>query len=165
MIVVSDSSPLIGLAAIDRLELLRELYGEVRNPLAVYDEVVAAGAGRPGAEELGLAPWIVREQVRDDALVRALLEDLDRGEAEAIALAAELAPAILLVDERRGRAAAKRLGLHVIGVLGVLLEAKAKGLLPSVAQTLEGLTRNAGFRIGSALREAVLRAANEPTEE
>jgi uncharacterized protein len=158
LIVVSDASPLISLTAIGQLELLRELYEEVRIPAAVEREI----AGPPDRPSIAVeAPWIVSAAVRDQILVRALGGTLDRGEAEAITLAVESKADLLLMDERRGRQAAKRVGLSVVGVLGVLLEAKAKGLVPEVRPLMDALLNQGGFRIGQALRDEVLRAAGE----
>jgi predicted nucleic acid-binding protein len=114
--VVSDASPLVSLARLGHLELLHELYGDVL--VAVWQELVVQGAGQPGAAELGRAPWIRRCTVGNRPLVEALWQHLGAGEAEAIALAAEL----LLMDERLGREAARRVGVRVVGVAGVRLE-------------------------------------------
>lgn len=78
MIVVSDASPLIALSAVGRLDLLRELFGSVLIPAAVYAEVVQAGAGLPGANEVGGAEWITSRTVGNTGLVKVLGLDLDR---------------------------------------------------------------------------------------
>jgi len=85
--VVSNSTPLIALARIRRFQLLRELFGEINIPLAVYDEVVNAGKGRAGVIEVESADWIHYHQVSNSDLVAFLRISLDAGEAEAIALA------------------------------------------------------------------------------
>ena len=90
MHVVSNSSPLINLARIGRLTLLRELFGVLIVPDAVWQEVVVEGAGQPGADEVRSAEWIQRQAVMNTQLVQALQQDLDAGEAEAIALSLEL---------------------------------------------------------------------------
>jgi len=91
MIVVSDSSPLIGLAQIQRLELLPCLFGEIFIPQAVYDEVVIAGRkkGRD-VQAVSTATWIKTVVVSDPSSVGALLKELDEGEAETIVLAQAL---------------------------------------------------------------------------
>lgn len=89
MIVVSNASPLINLARIGDLDLLRRLYGEVVIPEAVWDEVVVSGAGQPGATEVAQATWIQKQAPGNRALIQVLRQDLDAGEAEAVALAVE----------------------------------------------------------------------------
>jgi predicted nucleic acid-binding protein len=94
-------------------------------------------------------------------LAEALALELDAGEAEAIALAVEQGADLLLMDERRGRQAATRLKQRVVGVLGVLIEAKRHGNLPAVRPVLDALVSEAGFRISGALYARVLEAAGE----
>ncbi len=99
--------------------------------------------------------------MQNQALVTALQRDLDRGEAEGIALALELGADLVLLDEREGRRAAQRLGLRVLGVVGVLLEAKAQGELERVRPALDGLRQVAGFYLSDALYADVLALAGE----
>ena len=161
MIVVCNATPVIALAAVGRLELLRAVYGEINIPDAVFHEVAVTGAGEPGAREITEASWIKRHTVRNTALISALALELDAGEAEAIALALDLTAGLILLDERRGRHAAARLGLNVAGTLGVLIAAKDRGLLGSVRPVLDELRVRAGFWIGDELHSAVLKIAGE----
>ena len=161
MIVVSDASPIIGLAAVDQLDLLQDLYGEVLIPTEVYQEISVAASDAPGVQEIEGADWIRVQAVQDVSLVRALALELDTGEAEAIALALEVEVDLLLIDERRARTVAARFGRPVIGVLGVLTEAKRRGLIHAVRPLLDALDLRAGFRISAALRARVLEAAGE----
>ena len=160
MIVVSDASPLIGLAAVGRLDLLQQLFGGLSIPTVVHEEVTRA-TGRAGAEELATADWVTVHSLSNDFLGRALVGEVDRGEAEAIALAVELKADLVLMDERRGRAVAARFGLRVVGVLGLLIEAKRKGLLDKVEPLLSDLLHKAGFRLGPELYRRVLEEAGE----
>ncbi len=84
MIIVSDTSPLINLAAVGQLDLLRQLYGHVIIPQAIYDEIVLAGVGQPGSAEVKDAVWIETRRLKDQALADILNLELDRGEAEAL---------------------------------------------------------------------------------
>jgi uncharacterized protein len=161
LIVVSNSSPLIALSAIGRLELLHSLYGRVWIPESVQHEVVGVHTGRPGAAEIQTADWVTSHPVKGDFLPRALEGELGRGEAEAIALAVERRADLLLIDERRGRKVAGRFGITVLGVLGVLIEAKRKKLLLEVRPALEDLLTKAGFRISTALYQRALEEAGE----
>jgi predicted nucleic acid-binding protein len=161
LIVVSNSSPLIALSAIGHLELLHSLYDQIWIPEAVYQEVAGANASRPGAVEIRTAAWITSHLVKGNFLPRALDGELGRGEAEAIALAVERQADLLLIDERRGRKVAGRFGIRVLGVLGVLIEAKSKGLLLEVRPALNDLLTKAGFRISAALYQRALEEAGE----
>jgi predicted nucleic acid-binding protein len=161
MIVVSNASPIVNLAAVGQLGLLRQLYGQVLIPQAVHKEIVIAGRGRPGATEVETFDWIETRRVTDWIVVASLQLELDEGEAEAIALAAELKADLLLLDERKGRVVASRLGLKFVGLLGVLVEAKHKGLILAVRPVLDNLISKAGFWISRDLYEHVLQAAGE----
>ena len=161
MSVVSNTSPLISLARLGQLELLRALYGELLVPEAVWQEVVVEGAGHPGAAELEFASWIQRRTVTNRPLVQALRQHLGAGEAEAIALALEMGAEVLLMDERVGRQAAHRLGVRTVGLAGVLLEAKRKRVIPAVKPYLDALRDVAGFRRGDEVYAQILRDAGE----
>lgn len=161
MIVVSNTSPITNLAAVGQLDLLRQLYEKVLIPPAVYGELTGSSGGQPGALEVQTLEWIETRPVADRALITALQMELDEGEAEALALAKELAAGLLLLDERRGRAVASRLHLRFIGLLGVLIEAKQRSCLPAIKPVLEDLVAKAGFWIGPQLYARVLQAARE----
>lgn len=156
---VSNTTPLIHLARIGHLELLRDLYGVVYVPPAVVgearrhvDEAITAGL---------TAGWLSERQVGDPAQVQELEQTLGgRGEAEAIALALEVSDSLLLVDERAARELARARGLRVLGSLGVLLEAKFRGRLPTVQPLLDRL-RASGFWLDDRTYSAVLQMADE----
>jgi len=161
VIVISDTSPIVNLAAVGQLELLRQLYSKIVIPQAVRHEIVVVGAGQPGAIEVEASDWIQTHQVTNRTMVSSLQLEVDDGEAEAIALAAELKADLLLLDERRGRIVVSRLGLKFIGLLGVLIEAKYRGLVPAIRPILDDLIGKAGFWITRELYDRVLQAAGE----
>ena len=161
MIVVSNTSPLTNLAAVGQLDLLRQLYGKVLIPQAVYGELTGSSGGQPGAVEVQTVEWIETRPVANHTLVTALQMELDTGEAEAIALAKELAADLLLLDERRGRAVALRLDLRFVGLLGVLIEAKQKDCILAIKPVLDDLVTKAGFWVSQPLYARVLQAAGE----
>ena len=156
MIVVSNASPLVGLASIRQLDLLRQLYSEVHIPEAVWQEVVVDGAGQPGSTEVENAKWIKKRQVANTQLVHSLLQYLDGGESEAIALAIELKAELLIIDERLGRDTARHFGLNFTGLIGLLVDAKHKGLIGEVRRYLDELRNVFGFRISESLYRRVL---------
>lgn len=161
MIIVSDTSPLNNLAAVNQLHLLHQLYGIVFIPEAVYRELTDPPSPVAGATEVQTLDWIQTRAVSDRTLVEALSNELDIGEAEAIALAVETKAEQLLIDERRGRLVAARLNLRYIGILGILVEAKSQGLIAEVKPVLDALINNAGFWVAEPLYNSVLGRVNE----
>jgi uncharacterized protein len=163
MIVVSDTSPLSNLALVDGLFLLGEIYNTVVIPQAVAEELSNAKDEDQQIAAILSLDWIEVRQATNLELIAGLKNDslLDRGEAEAIALALELKADELLIDERLGRREATRLGLSITGVLGVLLIAKRRELIPAVQPVMDELMTQAGFWISSQLYADVLNAAGE----
>ena len=148
LVVVADSSPLIALARIDQLELLPALYQRVTVPEAVWREVTrGASEHRAGAAEVQRAPWIdIRHVDPQDAAAHEVL--VDRGEAEAIALASRTQAKLLLIDDARGRQLALRLGLQIKGTLGILVSAKQQKLIPEIRPNLDRL-RASGLHVSA----------------
>lgn len=161
MIVVSDTSPITSLAAVGQLHLLQQLYGRVIIPQAVYEEMTSLDYPVPGCTEVQSLSWIQNQNVTDRIFVRHLQAELDEGESEAIALAVELKANLLVIDESPGRAIAAQLGIKITGVLGILLSAKSKGLIPKVKPVMKALRTEAGFRIGERIYAEILQLAGE----
>jgi predicted nucleic acid-binding protein len=161
MIIVSNTTPLIGLASLGRFDLLPQLFTVVHIPQAVYDEVVVAGREkRIARHEVASSSWIKVMTVKDRLAVEVLLDELDPGEAETIILARELGADWTLMDERKGRRKLDQLGMPRIGTLGILLKAKQLGLLPQIRSDIERL-RQRGFSLSQAVVEAALEQAGE----
>jgi predicted nucleic acid-binding protein len=161
--VVSNSGPLIALSAIGKLDLLKDLFGQVYIPAAVYDEVVVYGAGQPGARETRDAVWIKPLQVTERLPVNLLRDELDAGESEAIVLAQELKAAYVLMDDAVARRKAQLIELRVTGTLGILLMAKAMDLIPTVKPVLDDL-RQTDFRMSLKVYWQVLDKAGEAAD-
>lgn len=149
-LLVTDTTGLIALDRAGHLDLIPRLYHPVVAPPAVV-------------REFGRTPdWLRVEPPESDAAVAALLaRALDLGEAETIALAQRLGPALLLIDEARGRRVAVALRLPIIGTAGLLGVAKAAGLIPAVKPVLDALIREHDFRLSERLYAAVLIEAGE----
>jgi uncharacterized protein len=159
--IVSNTSPITNLAAIAHLDLLHYLYGKIVIPQAVYAELTEVGYPVPGSTEVQNSDWIEVRQISDRAQVEQFRQVVDAGESEAIALALELSAERLLIDEATGRAIAQSLGLRITGILGVLLIAKQRKLIPIVKPLLDELIQQAGFRVSPGLYDAVLKTASE----
>ena len=161
MIVVSDTTPLIGLASIGRLNVLLELFGEVYIPRVVYDETVTHGRAEGNAkQDVDNAGWIHVAQVQDRLAVNILLDEMDLGEVETIVLAGEMKADWVLMDEKKGRRKLSQLDIPKIGTIGVLLKARQIGLIPNLKHEIEGLQK-AGFSVSQIVVDEVLKIAGE----
>jgi len=154
-VVVADSSPLVYLARLGRLELLRLLYSEVLIPDAVWREVAVEGGDFTAAS----AGWI-RVESCAPAAEEPSLRGLDDGEREAITLAIRLR-ALLIIDEAAGRAAATKLGVTLTGTLGVLVQATRRGFVPRLQTELDRLRVATNFRCADELITDALKAVGE----
>jgi uncharacterized protein len=159
-IVISDTTAIIHLSRIRALHLLKDLYGEIIIPEAVYDELLRNGRSQPGAFEVTNASWIKVEPVRNPAVVHKLRAGLDLGESEAIALAIEKNADVLIIDEVAGRSVARQLGQRIIGMVGILLLAKKDGIIAEIWTYLDALDRT-GFRLSKQVRDVALSQAGE----
>ncbi|MBO1346543.1 MAG: DUF3368 domain-containing protein [Hormoscilla sp. GUM202] len=157
--IIADSSPLISLAIIEQLELLPQLYQRILLPPAVWDEVTVLGAGLPGAQAVRQAQWI-EIQAPLPTILEPISLLVDRGEAEAIALAQSIPNSIVLLDDIQARRLVEHLKIPRIGTLGILRRAKNAGLITEVKVYIEQLLAN-GIYIKSSLVEAVLRDLGE----
>lgn len=163
-VVIADSSPLIGLARIDQLDLLHLLYEEIWIPPAVQTEL-KPNAQRPGSQNLKAAleaGWlsVARNDQFSAETCTELLQILDIGESEAIALAEAMNARFLLIDERKGREVATRRGMPIAGIGAVLLAAKHHGHIQAVGIELNAL-RKTGYRLSDALVRKLLKLAGE----
>ena len=158
-LVVVNTTPITALSLVGELGLLRSLYDEVVVPSAVEAEVLAGGRDGIGGSELIEASWL-RVASLQDARRADLLADLDRGEAQILALAQELNADLVMIDERLARLHAKRLGLTLTGTLGVLLRAKQLGHVKAVAPLIDRL-RQGGIHLSDLLVTEVLALADE----
>jgi predicted nucleic acid-binding protein len=145
--VVVDSTCLIGLEQIGRLDLLPNLFDPIHAPPEVE-------------RESGLsASWLKVENPSNPKLISALKVMVDDGEAEAIALAVERNWKIVL-DDRRARDVAQRMALKIIGTVGILVRAKREGLVPWIKPLINGLT-DKGFHLSEDLKREALRLVGE----
>lgn len=157
---VVDTSPLIFLAKLDRLDLLKRSADQVVAPTAVLREVGEYPDAANERIEQARQSWLSIREVEDRRVVEVLMADLDAGESEAIALALETKAERVVLDDLDARRFAHRVGLSPVGTLGLLLAAKLRGELPSLQAEIERL-RQAGFRLSPALSQALLREAGE----
>ncbi len=158
MIVISDTTAITNLYQIGRLQLLKDIFGKILIPPAVEQELSEVPGQLDFVSDMH---FIETKKPADAKNVTHFKSSLDDGEAEAIALAIELQADYLIIDEWKGRRIAQQAGLIVIGLVGILLTAKRKGLLLEIKPILSVLTNQAGFRLHPALLNDALRDAGE----
>lgn len=156
--VISNTTPLIGLSGLNYLPLLRDLYTEVWIPREVEKEFLALDE-TVYQEVLDNAPWIKVVDLTNPHSA-AIYQGIDDGEAEVFALAVEHDARLVLLDENKGRKKAKEIGLTVKGTVGVLQEAKEKGLIDVIKPFLIRLQDN-GIHLSESLINNALRDAGE----
>jgi len=151
MIVVSDTSPLTALLTVGEERLLPQLFEQVVIPLAVRNELQRTHPRLPD--------WLRVVSVQDAAQVGKFCQLVDVGEA--IELALELHADRVLMDERKGRKLALQEGVAVIGLLGVVLLAKRKDLIPSARTLLLRMDQEAGIYLAPDIRDTALKTVGE----
>ena len=156
--VIPNTTPLISLLKVGKLHILRDLYGEIYIPYAVYNEV-EAGRNKEFYSDLLKIDWIKIENIKNPKSLSYFL-DLDKGEAEAIVLASEIEADLIILDENLGRFHAKHAGLKVTGTVGVLMKAKESGYIDALKPILLQLRRN-GVWLSEEFIEEVLQIAKE----
>jgi len=160
MIVISDSTILIGLVKIGKLDLLKEIFSKVYIPEEVFKEVVERGKGKAGSEVIKEAAWIEPKPVKDKMQIAFLLGSLEKGEAEVLVLARELNADLILMDEEKDRKSAVIAGFEIMGLLGLLILAKNLGLIHKVRPLIDKLMIKK-FRISDKIIEKTLKKAGE----
>jgi len=158
--VVSNSSTIIHLSKINRLDLLQDFFQKILIPEAVYRECVLEGKDREEVTLIKNSEWINVLEVKDKKLVKLLQSTLDDGEAEAIALSLEVSADLILLDEYDAREKARILGLQITGLIGILLRAKLDGKIKILEEEIERLKKT-GFYIGDELIAKVLKKSKE----
>jgi predicted nucleic acid-binding protein len=162
VIVVSDSTVLIGLSKLGKLTLLKEIFSKISIPEEVFKELVERGKSKPGSNLIRESSWIEKKTVKDKTQVNFLMGNLDKGEAEVLALAQELEADLILMDEGKARKSAVIAGFNVMGLLGLLNLAKNIGLIYEVRPFVAELMTKK-FRLSDKIiEEALIRAGESP---
>ncbi len=146
-LIVSDSTTIITLLNIKRIDVLENLFSEVYIPTKVYDEVVI---------EEGIvleSSFFIKKEIKDKTLYKLLSRSLDAGECEAIVLAKEMELS-LIIDEKKGRKIASNLGINIMGFLGLLLlNHKKRCLTKDEIIEVYHSAKKASFRVSERLEE------------
>jgi predicted nucleic acid-binding protein len=160
-LVIANTTPLINFAQIERLELLRELFGEIVVPPGVREELQAKQDLFPKAAAVCDQPFVAVREVPNQPLVDTLIRELHAGEAQCIALGLAESSSLLLLDDVTARTVAAHHGLRFTGSVGCLRLAKDLGRIPAIAPVIEELRTKARFWLRAGLVVRVLRDAGE----
>jgi len=146
-LIVSDSTTIITLLNIERVDILKNIFDEVYIPAKVYDEIVVEGNVTLESS------FFIKKEIKDRTLYKLLSRSLDAGESEAIVLAKEMKLS-LIIDEKKGRKIANNIGINIMGLLGLLLLNHKKKYLPE-EEILEVYysAKEASFRVSQRLEE------------
>ena len=158
--VICNTSPLEYLHPIGHLELLPKLVSRITVPTAVAEELAEGrrrGLDLPIPEALA---WVDLRTPSSDKVVR-LVADLGPGETVVLLLALERTNPVVILDDALARRHAEVLGIALTGTLGILWDAKRRGLVPAVTPLVDD-RQHLGFRLNEGTRNAVLRLAGEP---
>ena len=168
MIVISDTTPIVSLLKIDKLELLRDLFEEVVVPEAVYDELTSNDVFAEEAKAIASCPYLLKKIVENKEAVSVLqlATGLHLGESEALVLANALHADLVLLDERPGREVAQNMDLDFTGTIGILSTAFRKGLLASdeVEGCIDAL-KQSGRHISEALYRQLIATVGQSRDE
>ena len=156
--IISNTTPILSLLKINKLELLKELYGKVTIPNAVFQEI-ENGNKKQYYQDLTLLHWIEIEEIKNPESM-AYFTDLDSGEAEVLILAKEQKADLVIMDEIMGRRFAKQLDFNLTGTIGILLKAKENRLITSISELLTELTKK-GTWLNPKLVSRILKLAGE----
>jgi predicted nucleic acid-binding protein len=163
-LIVADAGPLIVLSKLGELALLPRVFGRVCITQVVHAELLSGGSlPGQGAIAEALSDWLHVEQVELGSW-SPLNPDIDPGEASSICLAERHADSLLIIDDKAGRQEATARGLRFIGLVGVLREARVRGLIPQLRPLLDGL-REAGYYLTDELTRSVLATVGEVAVE
>lgn len=156
--IISNTTPILSLLKIDKLNLLKELYGIVIVPFAVYQEI-EEGKEKPYYQDLTSLDWIEIRNIKNPNS-REYLIDLDDGEAEVLVLAKEINADLVILDEIMGRRYAKRFEINLTGTIGILLKAKENELITSIKNLMSELVEK-GTWLNPKLISKAIKMANE----
>lgn len=158
--VVVNSTPLISLASIDKLDLLKTVYGKIFIPNAVFEEVYVKGKSKVGSDIIQHMDFIEIKNIVNQEAKNYFKTALHDGEVEVMVLAKELNADLCVIDDLIARKYAKYLGINVTGTLGVLLKAKESGIIKEVKPLIMGLLEK-GIYIDDVLLKRVLKISEE----
>jgi predicted nucleic acid-binding protein len=159
-VVIANTSPLLYLHQIGKLDILRQLYKAIIIPDAVQAELLAGKRKNIDVPEINDLVWIEVRPAPSAALLEHHVADLGKGEAEVIALGIQIPSSLIIIDDRLARRIADSFTMQYTGTLGILVKAKQIGHLHSIAEVIPQL-RSKGMWLDDNIVKAALQLAGE----
>lgn len=160
MKVITNTSPLLLLAKIRRLDLLRQLFDEILIAGAVYEEINAKLAHETKEINVLIQTKALHLRIARADIVKNLPVDLGKGERETIALAIETNADLVIMDDQEGRRLACKQGLSITGTIGILIEARERKLIAAIRQEMDHLIE-AGMWLNEDFYHRILQEFDE----
>lgn len=162
MLIISDTTPIISLIKIGKLDILNSMYGDIIIPVAVYNELVSNPLMKNEVETVKKSKFLKVTKVENLFAVKLLQKQLNlgAGESEAIVLSDSLKADLLVIDEKKARGVAENMGIAITGTLGILVDAKRQNRLKELKPLLDNMIIN-NIRISDKLYNDVLELVNE----
>ena len=161
MVIISDTTCLSALFQVNELHILQKLYKEIIIPSKVFDELLALSLFNIDITPLAKLEWLKIKNPTDSPQLQHLLSILDEGEAHAIALTLEMKADLIILDDMEARKIASDYNLDLIGLGGVLIFAKSKGVIPQVKPLLDKIISISGFYLSAKIYHLILKTAGE----
>ncbi len=158
--VIANSTPLIALNKIGKLYLLKEVYGKIVIPFAVYEEVVLESKRKECDDFIQESGFIDIMKIKNEEAKRIFITSLHKGEVEVMILAREIGADLCIIDDLLARKYAKYHSLNITGTIGVILKAKELGIITKVRPIMDELV-SSGIYIDSKLYNKVLEISDE----
>lgn len=158
--IVSNSTPLIALEKIGKLDLLKSIYGEITIPYAVYEEVILESKLKDSNDFIKESGFINIMQIKNEEAKKLFVTSLHKGEVEVMILAMEIGADICIIDDLLARKYAKYYNLNITGTIGVILKAKELSIISQVTPIINALI-DSGIYIDTKLYNKVLQISGE----
>ena len=156
VVIVSDTTAISNLFKLEKLHYLKAIFQSLIIPTEVNNELLTLKEFGFNLEEIENSDWISVRTVEKTQLYFELSGRLDLGETEAIVLSQQMGTDFLIMDEKKGRIEAEKLGIKTVGILGILIQCRRAGIISNLKAEMDDLIEKAGFWISEDLYQEII---------
>ena len=156
VVIVSDTTAISNLFKLEKLHYLKAIFQSLIIPTEVNNELLTLKEFGFNLEAIENSDWISVRTVEKTQLYFELSGRLDLGETEAIVLSQQMGTDFLIMDEKKGRIEAEKLGIKTVGILGILIQCRRAGIISNLKAEMDDLKTKAGVWISENLYQEVL---------